>query len=329
MKSGRNIIVGGSIHVAINFGLGIAYGIITDMPWMETFIIAGILSVSSSAIVAKVLVDLKRTANHETELILGIILFEDLFLAIYLATISGVLLDESASVVGIITSVMISFGYMMLFFVIARKGSSLLNKWLKIKSNEIFAIVIFAILFFVAGFSEILHVEEGIGALLLGLVFSETEHRERIEHLVIPFRDLFGAIFFFNFGLSIDPTTLANASWLAIGAAILTVGGNVVAGLITGRRAGLSYKASANIGLTTMVRGEFSIVLAQLGITAGLNSMLISFTALYVLILAIAGPLMTKESNTITNALRQIYACVNEWKKENIEVHESEPTKLI
>lgn len=258
MKSGRNIVVGGSLYVAINFVLGLLYGFIVGMPWMETLIIAGLVSVSSSAIVAKVLVDLKRTANPETELILGIILFDDIFLALFLTTMSGVLLAGSTSVLGIITSVLISVGYMLLFFFIARKGSPLLNKWLNIKSDEIFIIVIFATLFFVAGFSETLHVAEAIGALLLGLVFSETDYRDRIEHMVVPFRDFFGAIFFFSFGLSIDPSTLAGAIWLALGAAALTIAGNFVAGMISGRKAGLSHKASTNIGLTIMARGEFS-----------------------------------------------------------------------
>ena len=81
-------------------------------------------------------------------------------------------------------------------FIIARKATPFLNKVLDISSNEIFIIVIFAILFFVAGFSETIHVAEAIGALLLGLVFSETEHSDRIEKLVVPFRDFFGAIFF-------------------------------------------------------------------------------------------------------------------------------------
>ena len=97
---------------------------------------------------------------------------------------------------GALTSVLIAVGYMLLFFVIARKATSFLNKILDISSNEIFIIVIFAILFFVAGFSETIHVAEAIGALLLGLVFSETEHSDRIEKLVVPFRDFFGAIFF-------------------------------------------------------------------------------------------------------------------------------------
>ncbi|MCU9612689.1 cation:proton antiporter [Caldibacillus lycopersici] len=320
MKSGKNIVVGGSIYVAINFVLGLAYGFLTGMEWMEILIIAGLVSVSSSAIVAKVLVDLKRTANPETELILGIILFDDIFLALFLTTMSGILLAGSTSVLGIITSVLISVGYMLLFFIIARKGAPLLNKWLNIKSDEIFIIVIFAILFFVAGFSETLHVAEAIGALLLGLVFSETEHRDRIEHLVVPFRDFFGAVFFFSFGLSIDPSTLVDAIWLALGAAAITIIGNFVAGLISGRRAGLSHKASTNIGLTIMARGEFSIIVANLGITAGLNSILTPFTALYVLILAIAGPLLTKESKPIYKFLNKIFKWSMEREKKKIEV---------
>lgn len=312
VKSGRNIVVGGSVYVAINFVLGLLYGFLAGMPWAETLIIAGLVSVSSSAIVAKVLVDLRRTANPETELILGIILFDDIFLALFLTTMSGVLLAGSTSFLGILTSVLISIGYMLLFFIIARKGAPLLNKWLNIKSDEIFIIVIFAILFFVAGFSETLHVAEAIGALLLGLVFSETKHRDRIEHLVVPFRDFFGAIFFFSFGLTIDPATLADAIWLALGAALLTVIANFVAGMIAGRNAGLSHKASSSIGLTIMARGEFSIIVANLGITAGLSPILTPFTALYVLILAILGPLMAKESKNIYKFLNKVF----KWSKE-------------
>ena len=206
MKSGKNIVFGGSIYVILNFALGFAYGLIAGLPLMETLIVAGLLSVSSSAIVAKVLVDLKRTANKETELILGMILFDDIFLALFLTTMSGILFAGSTSVLGILSSVLISIGYMFLFFAYpAEKGSPYLSRWLNIKSDEIFIIVIFALLFFIAGFSELLHVAEAIRSLSFNRTLSETEHRDCIEHLVIPFRDFFGAVFFFSFGLSIEP----------------------------------------------------------------------------------------------------------------------------
>lgn len=320
LKSGKNIVTGGTIYVAMNFVLGLLFGWVTGMPWLETLIIAGLMSVSSTAIVAKVLVDLKRTANPETELILGIILFDDIFLALFLTTMSGILLAGSTSVLGIFTSVLISVVYMLLFFVIARKGYPLFNKWLNIESDEIFIIVIFATLFFVAGFSETIHVAEAIGALLLGLVFSETEHRDRIIRLVVPFRDFFGAIFFFSFGLTINPATLVDAIWLALGAVLVTIIGNFISGMISGRKAGLSHKASSSIGLTIMARGEFSIIVANLGVAAGLSPILTPFTALYVLILAILGPLLAKESKRIYRWLNKMFKWSKEKEKQKIEV---------
>ncbi|PIK28958.1 cation/H(+) antiporter [Bacillus siamensis] len=311
VKSGRSIAAGGTIYILINFSLGLIYGFITGFSFLEVLVLAGVITISSSAIVAKVLVDLKRTANPETELILGIIMFEDIFLAVYLSVVSGLVLGDATSVGGALMSIVIAFGYMLLFFIAARKLPPLLNKLLDIRSNEVFVIVIFAALFFIAGFSETIHVAEAIGALLLGLVFSETAHSDRIEHLVVPFRDFFGAMFFFSFGLSIDPFSLGDAVWLALGAVMLTIAGNFIAGMIAGRRAGLSHKASSNIGLTIVSRGEFSIIVANLGIAGGLSASLKPFAALYVLILAIFGPLLTKESKRIYLLLNSVF----KWKK--------------
>ena len=267
IKSGRSIAIGGTIYILINFSLGLLYGFIMGFPLLEILIIAGIITISSSAIVAKVLVDLRRTGNNETELILGIIMFEDIFLAVYLSVVSGLVLGDHASFLGALTSIGIALGYMLLFFIVARKATPLLNKLLNISSDEIFIIVVFASLFFIAGFSETIHVAEAIGALLLGLVFSETEHSDRIEHLVVPFRDFFGAIFFFS----------------------------------------LSHKASTNIGLTIVSRGEFSIIMANIGIAGGLMSVLKPFSALYVLILSILGPLLTKESKNVYKFLNKVF----------------------
>jgi hypothetical protein len=97
-----------------------------------------------------------------------------------------------------------------------------------------------------------IHVAEAIGALLVGLVLAETEHRQRIEHLVFPFRDFFGAMFFLHFGLTINPYALGGAVWPALAAAALTLVGNFAAGMLAGRSARLSPRASANIGLTIL-----------------------------------------------------------------------------
>ncbi|MEC0370313.1 cation:proton antiporter [Paenibacillus chibensis] len=309
IKSGRSIAVGGSIYIGINFTLGLLLGFLSGFPVAESLIIAGITTISSSAIVAKVLVDLKRTANPETEMILGIIMFEDVFLAVYISILSGFVLSDSSSLGGVLLSALVSLGFMLAVIIIGRKAVPLLNKWLRIRSNELFALVIFGSLFLIAGFSETIHVAEAIGALLVGLVLAETEHAKRIEHLIMPFRDFFGAVFFFSFGLSIDPLSLGgNAIWLALAAVVVTLIGNFSAGMFAGRTASLSPKASANIGLTIVSRGEFSIIMANLGKDGGLMDILQPFSAIYVLILAILGPLMTKQS-------KPIFFMLNRWFK--------------
>ncbi|MED4782181.1 cation:proton antiporter [Brevibacillus choshinensis] len=299
IKAGRSIAVGGTIYIVINFTLGLLFGWAAGFPLKEVLIIAGITTISSSAIVAKVLVDLKRTANRETEMILGIIMFEDIFLAVYISIVSGLVLSGATSLMGVLSSALIALGYMLLIIIVGRKAVPFLNRALSIKSNEVFMITVFSALFLIAGFSETIHVAEAIGALLVGLVLAETQHMKRIEHMILPFRDFFGAMFFFSFGLTIDPLSLGGAVWLTIAAVIVTIIGNVAAGLLAGRSAGLSSKASTNIGLTIVSRGEFSIIMANLGKAGALMEILQPFAALYVLILAILGPLLTKESKHI------------------------------
>ncbi|MGO4375241.1 cation:proton antiporter, partial [Paenibacillus sp. MCAF20] len=189
-----------------------------------------------------------------------------------------------------------------------------------IRSNELFLLLVFGFLFLVAGFSETIHVAEAIGAFLVGLVLAETTHMKRIEHMILPFRDFFGALFFFSFGLTIDPLALGGAVWLSLGAVGITLLGNFVAGMFAGKSAGLSSKASSNIGLTIVSRGEFSIIMANLGKAGGLMELLQPFAALYVLILAILGPLLTKESKLIYKGLNMIFR----WEKRKL-VKEPDP----
>ncbi|GFN31449.1 cation:proton antiporter [Paenibacillus xylaniclasticus] len=307
VKSGRSIVVGGTIYILINLTLGLLFGFVAGFPFKETLIVAGITTISSSAIVAKVLIDLKRSANPETEMILGITMFEDVFLAVYISILSGLILSGSASFTGVLMSAAISLGFMLLLLIVGRKVIPLLNKVLSIRSNEIFSLVIFGGLFLVAGFSETIHVAEAIGALLIGLVLAETEHMKRIEQLILPFRDFFGAVFFFGFGLTINPLELLDTVWLSLGAVAITLIGNYVAGLLAGRSAGLSPKASTNIGLTIVSRGEFSIIMANLGKEGGLLAVLQPFAALYVLILAILGPILAKESKYVYQAVNRLF----------------------
>jgi CPA2 family monovalent cation:H+ antiporter-2 len=299
IKSGKSIVVGGSIYLGINFALGLGYAALLGWPLKEVLVAAGITTISSSAIVAKVLFDLRRTANPETEMILGIIMFEDIFLAVYLSLVSGIVLSGATSVGGVVISAAVALAFIVGLLVLGRFATPILNRAFRISSNEVFLLVLFASLFLLAGLGETIHVAEAIGALLLGLILAETEHGERIGHLIVPFRDFFGSLFFFGFGLTIDPFALGGAVWPVIGAVVATLAGNIAAGLLAGRSAGLALGPSLNVGLTIVSRGEFSIIMANLAGNGGLLPVLQPFAALYVLVLAVLGPLLTRESERI------------------------------
>ena len=248
-------------------------------------------------------------------------MFEDVFLAIYLALISGIVLSGASSFAGVASSGGIALGFIVGLVLLGRWATPLLNRLFRISSSETFIIVVFASLFLLAGLGETIHVAESIGALLMGLILGETEHSERMEKLVIPFRDFFGAIFFFAFGLSIDPFTLGSAAWLSIGAAIMSLIGVTIAGLIVGKRSGLSPVASLNTSFTLLARGEFSIIIVNLAIAGGLLAVLQPFAALYVLILASASPLLAKESERIYGLYTGL---ANRMKKKPEEVVDEE-----
>lgn len=316
MKAGRSIILGGAIYMAINLTLGLLFPFLMGWPLREILIVAGITTISSSAIVAKMIVDLKRSVRPETEMILGLMMFQDVFVAVYLSVVSGLVLTGATSSLNILNSAGVSLGFMLGFLFLGRKLLSHLNRRLDIPSDEVFMLVLFAILTLIAGFSETIKVAEAIGALLVGLVLAETEHLERIERILVPFRDLFGAIFFFSFGLSIDPLSLSGAVWPALAAAGVTLIGNFISGIVAGRMTGYSHRASTYIGLTIISRGEFSIILAKLAWAGGLLPILQPFSALYVIILAVLGPLLTKESKWIYIKLSHVFGWPEIKEKE-------------
>jgi len=147
IEAGRSILVGGSIYVGINFTVGFTYGYLAGFPLREALIIAGLTTVSSSAIVAKILFDYRRMANPETQIVLGITMFEDVFLAVYLSLISGIVLSGASSFAGVLSSGGIALGFIVGLIIIGRWATPLLNRVLRISSNEVFVIVVFACLF--------------------------------------------------------------------------------------------------------------------------------------------------------------------------------------
>ena len=302
LGSGKRLFAAAGAYIAINIGAGLALGFSLGWGAEEAFVIAGAVGISSSAIATKLLIELRRLANAETPLTLGIIVIEDLFLAFYLALLSP-LLSDAGSGGELALRIAISFGYLAILFAVARWGARMVGKIIDSREDELLAILMVGLVVLVAGLSAEIGVSDAIGALMIGLVIARTSVRERVEKMVVPLRDVFAAVFFIAFGLSIDVGAIGSV-WVPVLIAIgITLVTNVTAGLITARLFGLNQRGAANVGLTVLGRGEFSLILATLALAAGLDERVGPFIALYVLVLAVLAPILAANSKYLARII--------------------------
>jgi CPA2 family monovalent cation:H+ antiporter-2 len=302
VSGGRRLLAIGAVYLTLNLGGGLALGFALGWGDREALVIAGAVGISSSAIVTKLLVELGRLANPETRVILGIIVVEDLFLALYLAVLEPVLSDSQGTT-EILTSMATSFGFLLVLGIVARKLPQLVSRLVAADDDELLTVCFVGLVILVAGAAEELGVSDAIGAFMVGLILAESSVRGRIERLVIPLRDTFAAVFFFAFGLTIDPGDVAEVAGPVAIAVALSVILNLAAGLIAARWNGLSRTGAANVGFTILARGEFSLILASLAAVAGLDDRIGPFVAGYVLILALAAPLLAANSRALARLL--------------------------
>src|SRR5690606_39741942 len=108
----------------------------------EVMVICGIMTSSSTAIVAKVLTDLKRTANPETEVIMGMIMFDDLFIAMHISFLSGLILTGSSSFWTVAATSLLALGFILAFLILGRNLVPAIDKLLSVNSSEVFILII-------------------------------------------------------------------------------------------------------------------------------------------------------------------------------------------
>ena len=284
----RKGIGGAGIDLLLNFPPGFIAGLLLGWSLLASVLLGGITLISSSGIIARVLSELGRTNSPETPTILSILVLEDLMMAVYLPLVAVLLVGGGP------TRILISVGIacsvvLVVLFVATRYGSSL-SGFVANQSDEVVLLTVFGSVLLVAGIAQRLQVSAAIGAFLVGIAVSgpitEQSHR-----LLTPLRDLFAATFFFFFSLEIDPRDLPPVLLVAVALAVLTTGSKILTGFwATGKD--LDRRSRLRAGLTLVARGEFSIVIAGLGIA--IEPRLASLSAAYVLLMAISGPLIAR-----------------------------------
>lgn len=257
-------------------------------------LLAGVTYISSSGIIAKLLGDLGRLGNRETPGIIAVLVLEDLAMALYLPVVAVVLAGRSSTEA--VVAVVAAVGLVVAVFVAAHLWGAGLSRLVFSPSREATLFAVLGLTLLVAGIAEEVEVSAAVGAFLVGMAVSGPAQQAAHE-LLEPLRDLFAAAFFVFFALKIDPATIPSTLPLAGVLALLTGLTKVGTGWWGARRAGIGPRGRVRAGTTLVARGEFSIVVAGLGLAAGVEPELSRVTATYVLITAVTGPLLARSAD--------------------------------
>jgi len=302
--TGRHLGLGGTVDLAANLGLGLIVGFAAFGFSSAALILAACVYVSSSAIAVKGLIDFRRLADDETDLVLAILVFEDIVVALMLgfAAAGGGGVDETLVILAK------ALGFITAGLAASRWLSGPIDRLLDRLPLEFFLLAVFGFLVGAAAIAEELGLSGAIGALMAGVVLSETSVRDQIEERFFSFRDIFAALFFFAFGLSIDLGALGDVGWIVALAVVLTLIGKLGGGLVAGAVGGFTRRQGLNTGAALVAHGEFTIILAQIAsenpsISAGQRTDLVAFAGLYVLATATIGLALMKESKRVGRRL--------------------------
>jgi len=276
----------GVLDGLLNAVPGVLIALIAGWGGVAAVALGGITWVSSSGVIAKMLGDSGRLANHETPTILGVLVIEDVAMALYLPLLTALLAGGGAGKV--VLAVVIAVAAVGSVIVVATRFGRHVTQLVAAQDNESLLLGVLGLTLLVAGLAERLHVSAAVGAFLVGIAVSGSV-AETAAEVLAPLRDVFAAVFFVAFGLSTNPHTLPAVLPLALLLAALTAGTKMVTGYLAARRAGVRRRGRWRAAVTLVPRGEFSVVVAALAVSAGAETKLGPTAACYVLITILLG----------------------------------------
>ena len=290
-KNLRTGIPAGLVDLGLNFPPGFLAGLILGWGPLAAILLGGVTYISSSGIIARVLTELGRMQRPETPTILSILVLEDLAMAAFLPLVAVLLVAPDLTTAAI--SETVALVTVAVVLLAALRFGGVISRVVAHQSDEVVLLSTFGIVLLVAGVAQRLQVSAAIGAFLVGVALSGPLARQT-HRLLEPLRDLFAALFFLFFGLQIDPASLRPALIPAAILAILTAATKIATGRWAARRAGVDAAGGWRAGGALIARGEFSIVIAGLGGSLAIGHELGALTAAYVLMLAVAGPVIAR-----------------------------------
>ena len=297
-------------NLAFDMFAGFVIGAWLGWPLIDTIFMAGVISMSSTAIAAKSLIDLKRIGNSETEFILGMVILESFMAMIILTLVNGVVISSDGSPVDP-TSLFLGIGIFLGFFAFlaAIVIPNTVKMFERIKSEELFILFAMAVVFLAAALAESFRVPAIIGAFFIGMVFADTKLAQRMKSKMESLRDAFVAMFFLSFGMLIDPSALPAVLPMLLLAVPLILMSDMFLTASLAYMIGFSSKGAMAVGTSFIARNEEAILYASVGTRAIRNNASLSsnyagtyltpFTGILCIVMSSLAPLLMMRSERI------------------------------
>ncbi|MDE6317494.1 MAG: cation:proton antiporter [Muribaculaceae bacterium] len=270
VNTGVSAVVTALINVIGMMCVGFAIGKLLGFSHINSIFLGGMLSMSSTTIIIKALTDLGLKQQKFASIVFAILVVEDLFAVLMMVLLSSIAVNDSVEG----TELLFSIGKLVFFLIIwflvgVFVLPSLLNKTRRFLNNETLLIVSMGLCLGMAVFSVACGFSLALGAFVMGSILAGTSYAERIERVTMPVKDLFGAVFFISVGMMVQPSTIVEYA-----GPILILSAVVVVGMITFGTFGMlvtgqSLKVAIQTGFSLTQIGEFSFIIASLGMSLG------------------------------------------------------------
>ncbi|AET89848.1 MULTISPECIES: cation:proton antiporter [Caballeronia] len=272
-RVGATAFVAALSEIVLMIWIGYEIGRWFDWTVMDSLFLGAMLAISSTTIIVKALSELGMKGEHFAQIVFGILIVEDILAIAMLVLLSGIAQTGSVSAgVAVVT-----LGKLLLFMTVSLVVGILtvpraLNYVAKAKSDEMLLVTVLGFCFGFCLLVVKLDYSIALGAFLIGAIMAESKHLARIEHLIAPVRDMFSAIFFVTIGLLLNPTVLVDYAWPIAVITIAVVAGKIVSCGLGTFLAGKDGRTAMRVGMSVSQIGEFSFIIASLGLSLKVTS---------------------------------------------------------
>lgn len=270
LNSGGSAVVTALVVVTGMMGAGFAIGHILHFNTINSLFLGGMLSMSSTTIIIKAFNDLGLRQKKFASLVLAVLIVEDLFAVVMMVLLSSIAINSSVEGAELLYSIAKLVFFLLIWFAVGVYVlPSLLNSIRGFLNPETLLVVSMGLCLGMAVFSVYCGFSMALGAFVMGSILAGTSYAERIEHVVTPVKDLFGAVFFISVGMMVRPDIIAEY-WLPI----LILSAVVIVGMIVFGTAGMlltgqTLKVAIESGFSLTQIGEFAFIIASLGMSLG------------------------------------------------------------